>query len=202
MGTPSFFIRLAGCNLRCPWCDTKYSWGEGKRVAVDEIVSEALKADVPHVVITGGEPLLQQKGLKRLIRELRGSGLSVQIESNATVKPVELTGLDFELTLSPKVTNDYFVADPKLVAEIVDEFNVIEIKLVIRAKEVINAVKFMREVEKLSERAKRVPLIIQPLHEGDYSKESREVVTAVLSNGYLRRRARVIPQLHKFLGIK
>ncbi len=170
-------------------------------MSIKEIVDEALGASVPHVVITGGEPLLQQGALKNLIGELRRRGLSVQIESNATIKPNELKGLDFELTLSPKVTNDYFVAQPRLVAEVVEEFNVIEIKLVVRAIDIENAIKFMREVEMLNHKVKRIPLVIQPLHEGDYSRESKEVVKAVLSNDYLRRRARVIPQIHKFLKI-
>ncbi len=162
---------------------------------------EAMESGLPHVVITGGEPLLQQRGLRKLIVELRKAGLSVQIESNATIEPSELLDVDFELTLSPKITRDYYVADPNKVARIVEKYNVIEIKLVVRPNEVSDAEKFMREVERLSVKAKKIPLIIQPLHEGNYAEESKKVVMAVLRNEYLKRRARVIPQLHKLIGV-
>ncbi|MFG0252257.1 MAG: radical SAM protein, partial [Phycisphaerales bacterium JB038] len=55
-GVPSWFIRVAGCNLRCTWCDTPYtSWSpQGASRSVDELVEEALNSGLKHAVLTGG----------------------------------------------------------------------------------------------------------------------------------------------------
>lgn len=103
VGVPSFFIRTSGCNLRCRWCDTPYtSWlPEGERRTVDELVAEAEGSGVRHVVVTGGEPLLQRE-LGELTRRLRAAGLHVTVETAGTRDP------DFEcdlLSLSPKTVN-------------------------------------------------------------------------------------------------
>ncbi len=59
-GTPSVFVRVSGCNLRCWFCDTPFtSWApEGSDIAVDEIVAQVEEWDCRHVVLTGGEPML------------------------------------------------------------------------------------------------------------------------------------------------
>ena len=103
VGVPSFFIRTSGCNLRCRWCDTPYtSWlPEGERRTVDELVAEAVGSGVRHVVVTGGEPLLQRE-LGELTRRLRAASLHVTVETAGTRDP------DFEcdlLSLSPKTVN-------------------------------------------------------------------------------------------------
>jgi 7-carboxy-7-deazaguanine synthase len=106
-GTPSFFIRSSGCNLRCQWCDTPYtSWlPEGKRTPVRELISAAAASGVRHVVVTGGEPLLQRE-IGDLTRRLGATGLHVTVETAATVDP------DFHcdlLSVSPKTAN----SDPR-----------------------------------------------------------------------------------------
>src|SRR5438105_4163145 len=60
VGTPSTFVRVSGCNLRCVWCDTPYaSWSpEGPVVDLAEVIGQVEKAGVRHVVLTGGEPML------------------------------------------------------------------------------------------------------------------------------------------------
>lgn len=88
-GCPAVFLRLAGCNLRCPFCDTKYAWEEGREETVDSILemvaSARLKLPAKWVVLTGGEPLLQNVG--PLIAGLHGLGLVVRIETNGTLEP-------------------------------------------------------------------------------------------------------------------
>jgi len=103
VGTPSFFIRTSGCNLRCRWCDTPYtSWlPEGVRRPVSDLVGEAVASGVRHVVVTGGEPLLQ-RSIFELTRGLRSASLHVTVETAGTVNP------DFEcdlLSVSPKTAN-------------------------------------------------------------------------------------------------
>ena len=103
VGVPSFFIRSSGCNMRCRWCDTPYtSWlPEGGRRPVADLVTEATGSGVSHVVVTGGEPLLQRE-IGALTRRLRAAGMHVTVETAGTVAP------DFEcdlLSLSPKTAN-------------------------------------------------------------------------------------------------
>ena len=84
-GRPAVFIRLSGCNLKCPFCDTDFS--EYKDMTEEEIVDEVCKLsiDCHFVVITGGEPTLQD--CTYLIDLLHRNKYSVAMESNGTRKP-------------------------------------------------------------------------------------------------------------------
>lgn len=98
-GTPAVFVRLAGCNLSCAFCDTDYSL---KFVASTEDVIKMVRdsgGDCPMVILTGGEPLAQA-GVVELIDALRKDGRRVHIESNGTIA-TELPP-DVWLTVSPK----------------------------------------------------------------------------------------------------
>jgi len=77
------FIRLSGCNLNCPWCDTKYH-SEGNKMSVEAIIDAVDNLQAKFVCITGGEPLIQA-GLFGLCRELRLRGKYVVIETNGTL---------------------------------------------------------------------------------------------------------------------
>ena len=103
LGTPSVFIRTAGCNLRCAWCDTPYtSWRpEGTSWSIEKILARIDKHATPYVVITGGEPLLAED-IEELAAELKRKAKHVTIETAGTVfKP--LPG-DL-ISLSPKLAN-------------------------------------------------------------------------------------------------
>jgi 7-carboxy-7-deazaguanine synthase len=102
-GTPSFFIRTSGCNLRCDWCDTPYtSWRpEGRRVAVRELLGHAAVAGCRHVVVTGGEPLLQRE-LRPLTEALVANGHHVTVETAGTLATEFVCDL---LSVSPKTGN-------------------------------------------------------------------------------------------------
>lgn len=79
------FIRFAGCNLACPWCDSKYA-RHGMLVEVEDIVQAVKMIGVPvdAVVITGGEPTIQMEGLTQLVKLLSDAGYEVAIETNGT----------------------------------------------------------------------------------------------------------------------
>lgn len=122
-GRPAMFVRLALCNLDCKWCDTPYTWDwtgkngyayskplETRRITTDDLVCR-IDPTVPLVVITGGEPMLQQRALLRVVRALRDRGQEVEIETNGTIAPladwVGLSGdygdLGVQFNVSPKL---------------------------------------------------------------------------------------------------
>ena len=94
-GTPAFFLRLSGCNLKCPFCDTQHQ--SFTEMSEEEIVEEACRHKLRHIVITGGEPALQLT--KSLVDKLHEAGFFVQVETNGTLPLPE--GVDW-VTVSPK----------------------------------------------------------------------------------------------------
>jgi 7-carboxy-7-deazaguanine synthase len=152
-GKPSVFVRLSQCNLHCVWCDTAYTWnfedtafvhrddapGAPKKFdraseTTDRTVEDLARqlADQPcrRVIFTGGEPLLQQRELGELARQLKAAdpAFHIEIETNGTIRP---TGLAAELidqfNVSPKLAHSgnalairlkpdvlaYYAADPR-----------------------------------------------------------------------------------------
>ena len=102
-GTPSVFVRTTGCNLRCWFCDTPFtSWQpEGLHVSVADLVQQANAFDIEHVVLTGGEPLLQPEAVP-LCEQLLAAGHFVTIETAGTVfRPVPAS----LMSISPKLAN-------------------------------------------------------------------------------------------------
>ncbi|WP_245867710.1 7-carboxy-7-deazaguanine synthase [Sporomusa silvacetica DSM 10669] len=105
MGKGATFIRVAGCNLRCSWCDTGYSFdlSTSKWMSVGDILAAECFSH-HHVVITGGEPTLYN--LEPLVRALHKLGKYVAIETNGTNSiPVEW-GIDW-ITASPKPASGF-----------------------------------------------------------------------------------------------
>lgn len=80
-GRPCVFIRLAGCHLRCSYCDTEYAFHEGGPREIDDLAIEALKHPTDLIEITGGEPLLQPRVFD-LMRKLVAAGKTVLVETS------------------------------------------------------------------------------------------------------------------------
>jgi 7-carboxy-7-deazaguanine synthase len=105
-GVPSVFVRTSGCNLRCRFCDTRYSsWEpEGRVMPVADVLAEVerlAKPGLAHVVVTGGEPMLFPE-LAELSAKLRQRGMHVTIETAGTrYQPVECD----LMAVSPKLAN-------------------------------------------------------------------------------------------------
>lgn len=94
-GTPAVFLRLAGCNRRCAFCDTDHAHGQA--MTADEIARRCASFPARHIVITGGEPLLQLDS--DLLRAIKAYGFYVQIETNGSLPaPPEVDWV----TCSPK----------------------------------------------------------------------------------------------------
>lgn len=103
-GIPSVFVRLAGCPLRCRWCDTKYAWSKeaGRQYSTDEIVSTVQQWPCRFVVVTGGEPMVDTD-LPQLVRELKAVGKHITIET-AGIAYIPDMQCDL-MSISPKLSN-------------------------------------------------------------------------------------------------
>jgi len=86
-GLPCVFVRLTYCNLRCTYCDTEYSFYEGKDMTIDEIIFEVKKYNCNLVEVTGGEPLVQKESLD-LMKRLCDEGFKVLLETSGSL-PIE-----------------------------------------------------------------------------------------------------------------
>ena len=105
IGVATVFLRLSLCNLSCSWCDTKYTWDwenydyKKEVIALDteQVREKILSYECPHLVVTGGEPLLQLD--EDLIDAFHGGGFEVAVETNGTLSASP--GLDW-ICVSPK----------------------------------------------------------------------------------------------------
>lgn len=120
VGVPSLFVRLAGCNLSCKWtlfdgtvsfCDTSYAnnnTGDSSWFGIDEVINLVLNniSNIKHLVITGGEPLLQKEALVEFCHELKEKiDIHITLETNGTIAPAELAEYIDLFSVSPKLGN-------------------------------------------------------------------------------------------------
>ena len=173
-GTPAVFVRLAGCNLSCAFCDTDYALAFVD--AIDGVVARVRAAGgaCPMVILTGGEPLAQREALA-LIDALRADGRRVHVESNGTI-PTDLPA-DVWLTVSPKER-----LNPHLAA---------------RANEVKLIVDGRVPAEWLASFPPQTPVFLQP--EGNKPANVALAMEAALREPT---RYRLSLQTHKFIGVR
>jgi 7-carboxy-7-deazaguanine synthase len=181
-GEATIFIRLTGCNLKCPFCDTRPARHKGESLSLARIIKEVnmLKQGFPSewVCLTGGEPLLQD--LHELISQLKEQGFKIQIETNAT--KFQTLPVDW-YSISPK-PDEYFFCP-----EYIDTAK--EIKLVV-SKDLTLAV-----IQRIKQQfPEKTPLLLQPQSQKNWSKRKgilllRESLQTGLKN------IRLSVQLHK-----
>jgi 7-carboxy-7-deazaguanine synthase len=197
-GVPSFFIRTSGCNLRCVWCDTPYtSWNpEGSRRPVRDLLAAATAAGVRHVVVTGGEPLLQRE-LGELTRGLATNGHHVTVETAGTLAP------DFEcdlLSVSPKTSNSDPEGSPRErhralrsriepLQRLLSRHPEHQLKFVVRGEEDVGEI--LALVERLGVAPERVLLMPEGRSAAEVAGRAAEVARLCLAHGFL-----YTPRLH------
>lgn len=121
-GRPVAFLRLAGCNLQCSWCDTPHTWNwigtsfknpakfakndEVHKMTIDDVYAAVVATGMKALVISGGEPLLQQNNLKDLVWKLSTEGWWIELETNGTIAPTIFMAefLD-QINCSPKLAS-------------------------------------------------------------------------------------------------
>jgi len=105
VGKPAIFIRFAGCNLRCNFCDSKYTWNinESEEVEFDEVIARIKIINCKHIIFTGGEPLLREQIIYKIINNL-SQEYTYEIETNGTIQPKYPFGR-IQFNVSPKLEN-------------------------------------------------------------------------------------------------
>jgi len=84
VGIPTVFIRLTGCPLRCVYCDTAYAFTGGKKLNINDIITEAEQYNTPYITVTGGEPLAQPACIE-LLTELLNKDFKVSLETSGAI---------------------------------------------------------------------------------------------------------------------
>ncbi|MFP3199200.1 MAG: 7-carboxy-7-deazaguanine synthase QueE [Thermoproteus sp.] len=123
-GKEAVFLRLALCNLRCIWCDTKYSWHGGTEMSLDSVYSRLIEAGggIKHLVITGGEPLLWIYELLPLVRIIKSLDWYIEVETNGTIPPNGLIEHVDAFNVSPKLSNSRLPISARINERAVNEF--------------------------------------------------------------------------------
>ncbi len=193
LGVPSVFLRLAHCNLRCGWCDTKYTWDwktyDIRREVHDFNLGQAVGAlrclRPRNLVVTGGEPLLQQPALAALLGRL-GQDWSSEVETAATLVPgPRLTAAVTRWNVSPKLANSGNPTDKRLCPDALRAFAALPnatFKFVIAADTDIAEVSYL--AARFGLPSERVMLMPEATQAERLNEQAHSLVKACLRHGY------------------
>ncbi len=204
-GAPSIFVRLQGCPVGCPWCDTQHTWevDNKNRIPIKQVMAKHTDSDTwadlsedallsvfekhgytaKHVVITGGEPCMYD--LRKLTEMLNAAGYSTQIETSGT----------FEVRCSDKT---WVTVSPKI--NMPGGFSVLP-GAIARANEIKHPIAMQKHIDELDELLARCPIqadtlvALQPISQ-------RPRATELAINTCIQRNWRLSLQTHKYLGIE
>lgn len=205
MGVPTTFVRFFACNLRCSWCDTKYSWsvregGTWESISPQEVAERVRALRARHVVLTGGEPTLQ-KELAQLAQLLKNREYHLTVETNTTIFPASTVPFVDLWSLSPKLSSagENYLRYP-IIERFLEELrpDQQQWKFVIRddidehlLRELLRRFPLFKE--------RRLPIILQPegdLAISDYPAALEYLAERVRDSFWNDYYVRVLPQLH------
>lgn len=202
VGRAAMFLRLAGCNLTCAWCDSAFAWdpsrADPERPPRDTSIYDVLTwldpritsptAPAPAVtrlVITGGEPLLQARALANLCFTLRQLGWTIEVETSGTVSPGPLVGLVERFNVSPKLAHSGVEERARLRSQVLSEFAALPgavFKFVTEQVEDLDQVNAI--VTLLGVEASRVFVMAQGTTTDGVLTASRDLIDAVVARGW------------------
>ena len=200
-GMPAIFLRLGQCNLNCEWCDTSYARKEFKEMDVEKISKKINSSKLKTLIITGGEPLLQEKALSSLVKKINKK---IHIETNGTLFPAQLLKkIDF-ISVSPKLSsskNKNAINITILKRYLKNYADKLQLKFIISDKKEIQELQVL--LKKLKAGSK-IPVIIQAnnknMHLAGYSLKSRKLFNTVLKTKLCENYdIRLMMQLHKIV---
>lgn len=184
MGRPCVFVRFAGCNLACPWCDTDVT--RCFALSRDGLLAEVQAFRAKSVILTGGEPTIQAE-MPELVSALKGAGYWIGVETNGLVAPSWLASVDY-VACSPKAEcADRYLSDASTGVRRCDE-----VRVVASSEDAV--VRFARAVRR---RIAATDYYISPCErDGQIDFATAKAVLAQLDGWSLS------VQLHKILGFR
>ena len=187
LGEPTLFIRLSGCNLQCPFCDTQYAWEKGEQMSIEQIVDRVKQLRsrfaAEWVCLTGGEPLVQN--VENLALRLKVEHLKTQVETNGTI--YRTLPVDW-YTVSPKPEKYQFQPEYKTKAK--------EIKLVVVKNLDFEIIQKIREAF-----PNRTPILLQPESNLEWSMlKAYDLLKRAVNTGI--ENVRLSLQLHKIFRLQ
>ncbi len=192
-GKYSLFIRLAGCNLNCAFCDTKYAvdikyfrdWKKESIEIIEEKISRLVKNKIKNLVITGGEPLIQSKPLKILIGNIKNYFNTIEIETNGTISGKTFFEDSVYFNVSVKLSNSMEREEKRIVPNIIKEFNNYEktiFKFVVKDKNDIDEVMELKKRFKISN--DRIYLMPMAKTSTELEERGKNILNLAIENGF------------------
>ncbi|MEH3140259.1 MAG: 7-carboxy-7-deazaguanine synthase QueE [Mycobacterium kyogaense] len=204
VGNAAQFLRLAGCNLTCVWCDTAFSWDSQRRdpdrpprtITINEALEHldprfrdpfARAPLVKRLVVTGGEPLLQASQLAELLVPLSAQGWAVEVETSGSVPPGPVAALATRFNVSPKLSHSRVAEKARLRIHVLDRFAVMPSSIF---KFVVQDSADLREIETLLNKLsvlvppERVYVMAQGSSGTTVLERSRSIVDDVVARGW------------------
>ena len=205
LGEEQVFLRFYDCNLSCEFCDERKKT-TFKEYEVKEVVEKILKEKKKVVSLTGGEPLLQSDFLKNLLPVLKKEKLKIYLETNGILKDkllevlnyIDIISMDLKLPSSIGSTKSYWEEHLTFLRECVKKevFTKSVVTPQTSLSDIKKAVSLVKTVDK------NIPFIIQPVsYNGNIEKINLLEDFFNVASGELNR-VRIIPQIHKILGVK
>jgi len=226
VGTPATFIRFSGCNLQCPYCDTKYSWGKGQNWSIRRLLDEVhcvnahdeyspLRNSV--IFLTGGEVLHQPSAAKYLINMLRRFGCQIMLQTNGTIWNPEvfdlvngLISVDIKgpsskvknnLDVPMKIYKRFWLDQRQHFFDPQHPRPFVQFKLLLDGIEDLEFAKYV--VEKMSTAAFVLsPVSPVPFDVNEYLKRLSNVADILMSNFWKGKDVILGTQIHKFVQMR